>query len=330
MVRTNTAVLPGADAGVVRIKETRRAPAMSLDGNGRYCAANPREGAKLVVAESARNVVCVGARPIAVTNCLNFASPERPEVMWSFSEVIDGMAEACRARNTPVVSGNVSFYNETEGQGILPTPVIGMVGLIEDVRRVIQTGFKHEGDVIALLGETNDDLSISEYAATVAGQSTEAMIAQGSVPRIDLDNELAVQQTCLEAAEAGLLYSAHDCSDGGLAVALSECCFASLNTAAIGAEIDLEGALPVTNLLFSETPSRIIVSFAESSIEAIKEIASRRHCPLTILGEAKGARLRINVHGGNVIDLAVADLESVWQTSLGRKLGAGAVAAGSE
>src|ERR1041384_5227314 len=136
MVRTNTAVLPGADAAVVRIKETRRALAMTLDGNGRYCAANPREGAKLLVAEAARNVVCVGARPLAITNCLNFASPERPEVMWSFSEVIDGMTEACRSLNTPVMSGNVSFYNETEGRGILPTPVIGMIGLIEDVKRV--------------------------------------------------------------------------------------------------------------------------------------------------------------------------------------------------
>ena len=151
--------LPGADAAVVRIKETRRALAMSLDGNGRYCAANPREGAKLIVAEAARNVVCVGARPLAITNCLNFASPERPEVMWSFSEVIDGMAEACRAFNTPVVSGNVSFYNETEGRGILPTPVIGMIGLVEDVRRVVQPGFKQDGDVIALLGTTADDLS---------------------------------------------------------------------------------------------------------------------------------------------------------------------------
>ena len=172
MVRTNTAILPGADAAVVRIKETRRALAMTLDGNGRYCAANPREGAKLIVAEAARNVVCVGARPIAITNCLNFASPERPEVMWSFSEVIDGMAEACRALETPVVSGNVSFYNETEGRGILPTPVIGMVGLIEDVRRVVTPGFKKEGDVIALLGTTQDDLSMSEYAVSVAGVTT--------------------------------------------------------------------------------------------------------------------------------------------------------------
>src|SRR5882672_2039151 len=239
MVRTNTALLPGADAAVVRIKETRRALAMTLDGNGRYCAANPREGAKLIVAEAARNVVCVGARPLAITNCLNFASPERPEVMWSFSEIIDGMAEACRAFNTPVVSGNVSFYNETEGRGILPTPVIGMIGLVEDVRRVVQPGFKQAGDLIALLGTTADDISISEYAATIDGVSTEQMIAEGSVPQIDLKLECAVQQVCLEAAEAGLLASAHDCADGGLAVALAESCFSSLNRSGIGAEIVL-------------------------------------------------------------------------------------------
>jgi len=330
MVRTNTAVLPGADAGVVRIKETRRALAMSLDGNGRYCAANPREGAKLVVAEAARNVVCVGARPIAVTNCLNFASPERPEVMWSFSEVIDGMAEVCRLLKTPVVSGNVSFYNETEGRGILPTPVIGMVGLIEDVRRVIQPGFKHEGDVIVLLGETKDDLSISEYAAVVEGQSTEAMIANGQVPGIDLERELAVQQTCLEAAEAGLLNSAHDCSEGGISVALAECCFASLNTAAVGAQVEFDDllSLPSTSVLFSESPSRIIISCAQSSAEAIREIAGRRDCPFTILGVTKGVRLAIKVQGAEVINLGIADLESVWQTSLGKKLGAEALAAG--
>src|SRR5436190_7372155 len=284
MVRTNTAVLPGADAAVVRIKETRRALAMSLDGNGRYSAADPRAGAKLVVAEAARNVVCVGARPLALTNCLNFASPERPEVMWSFSEVIDGMAEACRALNTPVVSGNVSFYNETEGAGVLPTPVIGMVGLIEDVRRVIQPGFKAEGHLIALLGETFDDLSLSEYAATVLGESTESMMANGAVPQIDLTRELAVQAACLEAAESGLLDSAHDCSDGGLAIALAECCFSSLNSAAVGAAVEVNVSLPVSSLLFSETPSRIVVSFDERMLGALQEIASRNNCPLAVLG----------------------------------------------
>src|SRR5215207_1139623 len=177
MVRTNTAILPGADAAVIRVKETRRAIAMCLDGPGRHVAVDAKEGAKLAVAEAARNVACVGAKPIAVTNCLNFASPERPEVMRSFSDVIDGMTEACEMFETPVVSGNVSFYNETEGRGILPTPTIGMVGLVEDTRRIVTHGFKHEGDVIALLGVTRDDLSVSEYARTILGKTTDDLIA---------------------------------------------------------------------------------------------------------------------------------------------------------
>ena len=330
MVRTNTAVLPGADAAVVRIKETRRALAISLDGNGRYCAANAREGAKLVVAESARNVVCVGARPVAITNCLNFASPERPEVMWSFSETIDGMAEACNALKTPVVSGNVSFYNETEGRGILPTPVIGMLGLIEDVRRVIQQGFKQSGDRIALLGTTRDDLSISEYAATVLGRTTDEMIAEGRVPEINLDDERAVQETCLSAAEAGLLRSAHDLSDGGLAVALAECCFSSLNRPAIGADVKLTGALSTPAHLFSETPSRIIISFDDAALSAIEEIAARHNCPLTLLGRVGTETLRIEADGAELINARVEKLETAWRASLSAKLQAEVLAAGAE
>jgi phosphoribosylformylglycinamidine synthase len=320
MVRTNTAILPGADAAVVRIKETRRALAMSLDGNGRYCAANPREGAKLVVAESARNVVCVGARPIAITNCLNFASPERPEVMWSFSETIDGMAEACRAFETPVVSGNVSFYNETEGRGILPTPVIGMVGLIEDVRRTVLPGFKKEGDVIALLGTTQDDLSMSEYAVSVGKVTTAEIVASGSVPALDLDREVAVQNACLAAAEAGLLLSAHDCSDGGLAVALAESCFSSLGRDAIGAQVDLKGPLGPTALLFSESPSRIIITFDPSDAGAVQEIAEHNHAPFAILGRVGGKELVIGVNGEETVRADVAELEAAWRDALASKL----------
>jgi len=330
MVRTNTAVLPGADAAVLRIKETRRALAMTLDGNGRYCAANPREGAKLIVAEAARNVVCVGARPLAITNCLNFASPERPEVMWSFSEVIDGMAEACRAFNTPVVSGNVSFYNETEGRGILPTPVIGMIGLMEDVRLVVQPGFKQPHDLIALLGTTADDLSISEYAAVIDGMSTAEMIANGAVPQIDLEVERAVQNACLAAAEAGLLGSAHDCSDGGFAVALAECCFSSLNRPALGANISLRDALPVTRALFSESPSRIIISFGAAAQAAIENIAQRENCPLVLIGEVSGDVLQIKVGDEKVVSANIAELENVWRGSLPKKLGAEVMAAGRE
>jgi phosphoribosylformylglycinamidine synthase len=326
MVRTNTAVLPGADAAVIRIKETRRAIAMCLDGNGRYCAVNPREGAKLVVAESARNVVCVGAKPIAITNCLNFASPERPEVMWSFSEVIDGMAEACAAFETPVVSGNVSFYNETEGRGILPTPVIGMVGLIEDTKRIITQGFKNKGDIIALLGETKDDLSVSEYAASVEGKTTAEIIANGTLPTIDLEKEKAVQNACLAAAEAGLLNSAHDCSDGGLAVALAECCFSSLNRKAIGASVELNDDLNTTAKLFSETPSRIIVSFAENALEQITEIASQSGCAFTVLGRVGGDKLEIKSSGEEVISVSIDELEKAWRSSLESNLKAEAIA----
>jgi len=324
MVRTNTAVLPGADAAVVRIKETRRALAISLDGNGRYCAASPREGAKLIVAEAARNVVCVGAQPIAITNCLNFASPERPEVMWAFSEVIDGIAEACRAFNTPVVSGNVSFYNETEGRGVLPTPVIGMVGLIEDVKRVIQPGFKNQGDLIALLGTTRDDLEMSEYAAIVNGEKN------GRVPRLDLELERAVQTACLRAAECGLLQSAHDCSDGGLAVAFAECCFSSLNREPLGAGIAIAGDYDMATRLFGETPSRIIISFTESSRADIEEIAGATGCPMTMLGRVGSDRLVIESDGEEVIQLTVAEMEKAWRSSLKVKLQAEVLAAGAE
>jgi phosphoribosylformylglycinamidine synthase len=303
---------------------------MTLDGNGRYCAANPREGAKLIVAEAARNVVCVGAKPLAITNCLNFASPERPEVMWSFSEVVQGMAEACRAFNTPVVSGNVSFYNETEGRGIPPTPVIGMVGLVEDVRRVLQPGFKNEADVVALLGVTNDDLSISEFAASVQGLSTQEMIAIGEVPKLDLRQEIAVQATCLEAAEADLLQSAHDCSDGGLATALAEACFSTLARPAIGAKIDFETSLQTSAALFAESPSRIIVSFAKNAIPQMTELAKRHDCPLQIIGTVGGDTLRINLNQVEAINAKVEELERVWRSALPQKLVAQAMAAGRE
>jgi len=330
-------VLPGADAAVVRIKETRRALAIALDGNGRYCAANPREGAKLVVAEAARNVVCVGAQPIAITNCLNFASPEKAEVMWAFSEVIDGISEACRAFNTPVVSGNVSFYNETEGRGVLPTPVIGMLGLIEDVKRVIQPGFKNPGDFIALLGTTRDDLSISQYAAgrkpaVREGDVTlaDARASDTRVPVLDLESEIAVQTACRRAAENGLLRSAHDCSDGGLAVALAECCFSSLNRAAFGADLDITGEYDLATRLFSETPSRIIISFDESALGDIEEIVAAAACPMTLLGNVGSNRLRIESDGEEVIQMDVAEMESVWRGSLASKLQAEAMAAGAE
>jgi len=321
MVRTNTAVLPGADAAVVRVKETRRAIAMCLDGNARYVAVNPREGAKLNVAESARNVVCVGAKPIAVTNCLNFASPERPEVMWSFSEVIDGMKEACEAFETPVVSGNVSFYNETEGRGILPTPTVGMVGLIEDTRKIITQGFKTDGDLIALLGKTNDDLSVSEYAQTVLGSSTDELIENGKVPVIDLDLEKRVQKICLKLADELLLKSAHDCSDGGLAVAIAECSFSSLSRKAVGAEIYIKREnLSNESLLFGESPSRIVVSFAPENLERVRAAAEEMNCPFEVIGQVGGKNLKIKIDDSELVSAAIDELENTWEKSLEKQL----------
>ena len=342
MVRTNTAVLPGADAAVVRIKETRRALAIALDGNGRYCAVNPREGAKLVVAEAARNVVCVGAQPIAITNCLNFASPERPEVMWSFSEVIDGIAEACRAFNTPVVSGNVSFYNETEGRGVLPTPVIGMLGLVDDIKRVLQPGFKNPGDFIALLGITREDLSVSQYADSIRSPTVREGLAEKDaladarasdtlrVPQLDFDAERAAQTAVLRAVENGLLRSAHDCSDGGLAVALAESCFSSNNRPAFGADIDITGEYDLATRLFSETPSRIIVSFDQANLGDIEEIVAAASCPMTLLGNVGSDRLRIESDGEEVIQLDIAEMENAWRSALKDRLQVEVLAAGAE
>lgn len=315
MVRTNTAVLPGADAAVIRVKETRRAIAMCLDGPGRFVAVDAKEGAKLAVAEAARNVVCVGAKPIAVTNCLNFASPERPEVMQSFSDVIDGMKEACEAFETPVVSGNVSFYNETDGRGILPTPTIGMVGLIEDTRRIVTHGFKTDGDVIALLGVTNDDLSVSEYAQSVLGRSTDELIAWGSVPALDLELEKKVQDHCLALAEAGLLQSAHDCAEGGLAVTLAECCFSSLGREAVGAKIELSSnGLSGEAILFSESPSRIVISFSAENAERVRAMVE--DCPFEMIGSVGDDILKIKIDGNEIVSSPVSELEGIWESSL--------------
>jgi phosphoribosylformylglycinamidine synthase subunit PurL len=318
MVRTNTVVLPGSDAAVIRVKETRRALAMSLDCNGRYSALNPKEGAKLAVAEAARNVVCSGAKPLAVTNCLNFASPERPAVMRAFSDTIDGMAEACRAFSTPVTGGNVSFYNETEGRGVYPTPVIGMVGLIENPRHITTQWFREAGDVILLLGETNADLGASEFLAEVIGE------VGGAVPKLDLNLEKAVQQACLEAIQSGAARSAHDCAEGGLAVALAESCFSHGTRPAVGARVELSSghvndaneATRLASLLFGESPSRIVLTARREHVEKIKAVAAAHGAPCAVIGEVGGDALDISFDGAAVISRPVSELERLWRATL--------------
>ncbi len=310
MVRTNTVVLPGSDAAVIRIKETRRALAMTLDSNARYCLVDPRAGARLVVAEACRNLVAAGARPLALTNCLNFGSPERAEVMWQFSEVVDGMSEACAVFQTPVTGGNVSFYNETDGVGIHPTPVIGMVGIIEDMRHATTQWFKQEDSAIIVLGDTADDLGASEYALAARGR------IEGRVPQLDLQLERRVQEACLKIIQAGLIESAHDPSDGGLAVALAESCFSSYRRSAIGCEVNLEGELSQAALLFAETPSRMILSAGDDKVDQIKKLAGESDVRATVIGRTGGDRIAISVNGEPIINRPVAEVESAWRNTL--------------
>jgi phosphoribosylformylglycinamidine synthase subunit PurL len=310
MVRTNTIVLPGSDAAVLRVKETRKALAMTLDSNARFCQIDPRAGIRLVVAEAARNLAASGARPLAVTNCLNFASPERPEVMWAFSETIDGLAEACEAFGTPVTGGNVSFYNETDGKGIYPTPVIGMVGLIDDPRRVTTQWFAAEGDAIVLLGENTDEIGGSEYLRHLGDT------VDGPLPALDLAREVAVQEVCRAAIGEGLVRSAHDCADGGLAVALAESCFSSYNRQAVGAEVALDEVFDEAPLLFGEAPSRILLSVASAHEDRVVGLAAAKGVPCRRIGTVGGDRLRVAVRGAAVLDESVADLERSWRGTL--------------
>jgi len=307
MVRTNTVVLPGSDSAVIRVKEKRRGLAMTLDSNARYCKVDPRAGARLVVAEACRNLVVSGARPLALTNCLNFGSPERPEVMWQFSEVVDGMAEACEVFGTPVTGGNVSFYNETDGSGIHPTPVIGMVGIVEDARHIVTQWFKGDDRAIILLGETSNYRGASEYAVAMIGG------IEGRVPHLDLELERRVQEACLKIIQAGLIESAHDCSDGGLAVTIAESCFSSYRRDAVGCDVNLEGDLPAAALLFAETPSRIVLSAVQSNVAQILNLAREHVVAATVIGRTKRERLKIDVNGERVIDRRAAEVESAWR-----------------
>ncbi|HEY3884032.1 MAG TPA: phosphoribosylformylglycinamidine synthase subunit PurL, partial [Vicinamibacterales bacterium] len=263
MVRSNTIAAVGLTAGVIRVKGTRRAIAMSTDGNGRYCYLNPRRGAMLAVAEAARNVACAGATPIGATNCLNFGNPEKPDIMWQFAEAVEGIAEACRALEIPITGGNVSLYNETDGRAIYPTPVLGVIGLIDDASRVVTRVFQREGDAIVLLGENRIELGGSEFLKIVHGQ------LRGDAPDLDLEREAALQRLVAASAADGLLQSAHDCSDGGLAITLAESCFETGGQGATIALNDVTGGPDPSLLLFSESASRIVVSVSASNEQAL-------------------------------------------------------------
>mgnify|MGYP001105582073 FL=1 len=317
MVRTNTIVLTGLGAAVVRVKGTNRALAMSVDGNGRYVYLDPRQGARLAVAEAARNVACAGGLPIGATNCLNFGNPERPEIMWQFAEAIAGMGEACRALDTPITGGNVSLYNETDGTAILPTPVVGIVGLLEDASKALARVFPAEGLDIVLFGANHGELGGSEYLLTLHG------LLRGQPPVLDLERERALQQLLVRLAADGLIRSAQDCAEGGLAVALAECCF---DTGGLGAAVDLAPAASdggvdlVAATLFGESASRVIVSVEPAATAAVLEAAARAGVPAARIGTTGGDRIRIAVEGTTVVDVDVRQAERAWSSAIGRQL----------
>jgi phosphoribosylformylglycinamidine synthase subunit PurL len=308
-VRSNTVVAPGADAAVIRVKGTEKGLALAVDGNSRYCYLDPYVGGALAVAEAARNLACVGARPMGLTDCLNFGSPENPGVMWQFSQVIQGMRDACIALKVPVVSGNVSFYNETDGIPIHPTPTVGMVGLLAKVERVVTPWFKSPGDVVVLLGRTREELGGSEYLNVVHG------LVKGTPPWIDLRLEQAVQSCCVEAIEKGLLRSAHDISDGGLAVALAECCVSGPDKP-LGVRIERREMIRADALLFSESQSRIVVSVEEKNLGQLREIASAHNVPLQVIGAVGGTRFIIQP----LLHVPVEELRTIWSGGLTSRL----------
>jgi phosphoribosylformylglycinamidine synthase len=316
MVRTNTVNIPGLGAGVVRIKGTERALAMAVDGNGRYCYLDPYRGAMLAVAEAARNVACAGARPLGGTNCLNFGNPERPAIMWQFAKAVEGIGAACRALDIPITGGNVSLYNETDGRAIYPTPVIGVVGLLEHVDRVLTRRFQGPGDVIVLFGDGAGELGGSEYLKVMHE------LVRGVPPALDLDRERALQTLIVSLADQRLIRSANDCSDGGLAVALAECCF---DTNGVGAEASIEGvevtrdqALNQAAALFGESASRVVVSVTTDVLADVLARAAAAGVPARVIGQTGGNRIHIAAGGHTAIDLSVDDAERVWASAISR------------
>ena len=321
MVQTNTVQGPGGEGGVMRIKGTKRGLSMALDGNGRWCYLDPKLGAKHAVAEAARKVACTGATPIAATNCLNFGNPEKPEIMAQLSAAIDGISEACITLGTPITGGNVSLYNETRGEGIYPTPVLGIVGIIEDVTKTVPAAFQKAGDSVLVIGpkklptieERLREFGSSEYAKTVVGEMW------GTPPAIDLDVEAALHKCLVELADAGLPHSASDISDGGIAVALAEGAFG--NGVGVTAHLQEGPDLPDAWRLFGETPSHVIVSCNASAVEEIKAIV-QKYAGLLVenIGETGTDHLRIKINGKRVIDESVRGLQHVWAGALEAKL----------
>jgi phosphoribosylformylglycinamidine synthase len=312
MVRAGTMVLPGSDAAVFIIREANKIVAATSDCNAIYCSLEPREGARIAVAEAARNLTCSGAAPLAVTDNLNFGNPHNPESFWQLRECVEGLAEGCRAFNVPVTGGNVSLYNQNPQGAIDPTPTVGMVGLVADERHVTTQHFKKPGDVIILLGGFGSELGASHYLKAVHGRK------EGRVPRLDFDREKSHQEAVRSLIRSGLVKSAHDCSEGGLAVALAECCFDEESP--FGATVDLGATdLRLDQLLFNESQSRIVISVAANNAAAVLSLLSWRNVPALRLGTVGGRELRISAKGSELV-WPIAELHEAWRDSIARAM----------
>jgi phosphoribosylformylglycinamidine synthase len=308
MVQINTAILPGADAALLRIKNIKKALAITLDGNSLYSFLDPQTGGKIAVAEACRNLSSVGARPLAVTNCLNFGNPEKPEIVWQFEKTIQGISQACQAFGIPVTGGNVSFYNDTEGISIFPSPVLGLVGAVEDSSTVVTPGFKANGHNLLLIGKNKEELGASEYLKWIFDSE------KGIPPRIDLKEEKRVQEFCREAISQNLVQSSHDVSEGGLAVCLAECCFASPSK--IGCRLSLQDHMRPDALLFAETQSRILVTVKDPHLKKFLDLAQRREVQVTILGKTGKDRIIIDHLNQRIVDIPVEKAFSVWKNAI--------------
>ena len=309
-VQTNTVIVPGGDAALLRVKGTSKGIALSTDGNGRYCYLDPFVGGMIAVAEACRNVSCVGALPIALTDCLNFGNPERAEIYAQLAKAVEGMAEASRRFEAPVISGNVSLYNESSGESIYPTPVVGALGLTEDARVHATIGFKNEGDVVVLLGRDSLESDAAELGCSEFLELIHGLVA--GRPRIDLDLEIAVQKACRALVSSGLANSAHDCSDGGLAVAIAESAIAG----GLGAEIAAPIATRWDAALFGEGQSRIIVTVNPSDIARLADICAANDVPWIKFGIVSGA----NITFGDTLSLPISQLAEIYAEGLASEL----------
>jgi phosphoribosylformylglycinamidine synthase len=310
MVQSNTVQRPGGDAAVLRVKGTTKGIAMKSDVNPFFCTFDPYRGGAIAVAEAARSIAATGARPLAITDCLNFGNPEKPEVMAQFEAAVRGIADACRVLEVPVVSGNVSLYNETDGRAIPPTPTVGMVGLMEDVEKHVRVAFARAGQLVALLGETRDELGASEFLRTIRGRD------EGPCPEVDLEAEKRLVDLLATLAEEGRVSSAHDVSDGGLAVALAECAMQG----SLGATIELDSAIRPSALLFGETTGRALIAFAPEAEAAVRAAAASRKVPLAVLGRTGGDSVRIALRGRRLIEESVAGLTGLWRNGFVRAI----------